>query len=76
MRENDPESFADAVEFDVKIRSSGLGTFKSEAYLHEQRVPLAEANLDIPTRAEIKRRQLQLGFDGCSPWGCRAGGQA
>lgn len=76
MRENDPESFADAVEFDVQIRSSGLGTFKSEAYLHEQRVPLTEANLDIPTRVEIKRRQLQLGFDGCSPWGCRTDGAA
>ncbi len=76
LRDEAPAEFADAVEFDVQIRSSGLGTFKSEAYLHEQRVPLTEANLDIPTRAEIKRRQLQLGFDGCSPWGCRTDGAA
>ena len=72
MRANDPDSFADAVEFDVQIRSRGLGTFKSEAYLHEDRVPLADADLSKLTKREKARLQgvLDFGRHGCSPWGC------
>lgn len=76
MRDHDPESFADAVEFDVQIRSGGLGTFKSEAYLHEERVPLAEADLSKLTKREKARMQGTLDFvparRSCSPWGCRS----
>lgn len=74
MRDHDPESFADAVEFDVQIRSAGLGTFKSEPYLHSDRVPLSEADLSKLTRREKARMQGSLKFTtakpSCSPWGC------
>lgn len=71
MRDETPVEFADAVAFDKALRSDSLRTFKSEAFLHPDRVPLDEANLDRETRAEWKRRQGQLEFGGCSPWGCR-----
>lgn len=69
LRDEAPAEFADAVEFDVELRAKPLGGFKSEAYLHSDRVPLAEANLDKVTRRENLQRQGRL-FEGCSPFGC------
>lgn len=69
LRDHAPEEFTDAVEFDVQLRAKPLGGFKSEAYLHSDRVPLAEANLDKVTRRENLKAQGRL-FAGCNPFDC------
>lgn len=69
LRDEAPAEFADAVEFDVELRAKPLGGFKSEAYLHGDRVPLAEANLDKVTRRENLAAQGRL-FQGCNPFDC------
>lgn len=69
LRDEVPDEFADAVEFDVQLRAKPLGGFKSEAYLHGDRVPLAEANLDKVTRRENLKAQGRL-FAGCNPFDC------
>lgn len=49
MKANDPESFADAVDIDQRLRSRGMLTvIRGEAYLHRQRVPLADINFKVP----------------------------
>lgn len=70
LRDEAPDEFADAVEFDVQLRAKPLGGFISEAYLHSDRVPLAEANLDKVTRREKLRAQGRL-FAGCNPFDCQ-----
>lgn len=70
MRDGTPVEFADAVDFDRSLRARPLGGFTAEAYLHADRVPLDEANLDRVGRKEAKRAQGRLRFS-CSPWGCR-----
>lgn len=71
LRDNAPADFADAVEFDAALRQSALGNFKDEAYLHSDRIPLAEVNLDRITRRDNLKAQGRLD-EGCSPWGaCR-----
>ena len=46
MKVNDPESFADAVEFDAAMRSDGnLWKMKEPAFLHRSCKPLAEVDL-------------------------------
>jgi len=44
---DDPDAWADAIDFDNQLRSGRLGDLlaPSEAFLHSQRVPLAEADL-------------------------------
>lgn len=44
MKRNDPEAWAEAVEVDRRIRK--IPRFKGQAFLHVQRVPLDEANLN------------------------------
>lgn len=48
MRDEDPESFADAVDFDRRIRR-GIPGVKGEAYVHRSTVPLDEVPLDDET---------------------------
>ena len=45
MRDNDPQSFARAADFDVRIRSV---VPEGEAYLHRQRVPLVDVQFKRP----------------------------
>lgn len=49
MRDNDPESWSDAVAMDVGVRTglSGPG-FKGSLYLHRSCVPLEEVDLSTP----------------------------
>lgn len=47
MRDNDPESWADAVEFDAAIRGGFLGN-KSQLFLHRSLKPLDEVDLSTP----------------------------
>lgn len=68
MRDERPQEWADAVEFDAAIRASGarataLGKpLLGEAYLHRSRRPLSEAPIDRVTAHEWGRRQGDL-FD-------------
>lgn len=79
LRDNHPEEWTDAVEFDHAIRKGGARglPLNGEAFLHRSRVPLELAPIDRVTRVEWRDRQLDLfedgDPDGCSPYGCRSG---
>lgn len=57
MKDNDPESWADAVEFDAAIRSGFAGS-RGELYLHRSLVPLRDVDLSTPA----ERGQIEFGF--------------
>lgn len=82
LRDNHPDEWADAVEFDRQIRHGGargermIGT----AYLHRSLMPLDQAPIDRVMPKEWADRQLDIfdvledgDPDGCSPYGCRSG---
>lgn len=80
LRDNHPDEWADAVEFDAAIRKGGSRglPLNGEAFLHRSRVPLDQAPIDKLTRAESARLQgdlldlIEVGEPaGCSPYGCR-----
>lgn len=86
LRDNHPDEWADAVEFDHEIRKGGARglPLNGEAFLHRGRVPLSIAPIDRVTRAEWADRQTDIfgqladieeegDPDGCSPYGCRSG---
>lgn len=80
LRDNHPDEWADAVDFDRAIRKGGARglPLNGEAFLHRSRVPLDVAPIDRVTRAEWRDRQHDLleelgDPDGCSPHGCRSG---
>lgn len=86
LRDNHPDEWADAVEFDAAIRKGGSRglPLNGEAFLHRSRIPLAIAPIDRVTSAEWRGRQGDLieaiadveeegDPDGCSPYGCRSG---
>jgi hypothetical protein len=86
LRDNHPQEWADAVEFDELLRShdSGRTTLAGDdimagAFLHRSRTPLAEAPIDRWSHKERAALQGDM-FDllaeedepaGCSPFGCR-----
>lgn len=82
MRDERPEEWADACDFDARIRKGGARALPldGEAFLHRSRVPLALAPVDRVTRAEAAERQGTMFDDledgdpgGCSPYGCHTG---
>lgn len=88
MRDNHPEQWADAVEFDRQIRKGGARglPLNGEAFLHRSRVPIDQAPIDRVTAKEWADRQTDIfdaiaeldllehgDEDGCSPYGCRSG---
>lgn len=87
LRDNHPDEWVDAVEFDAAIRRGGArgDALRGTAYLHRSRVPLDQAPIDHVTRAEWTDRQTDVldlladraaedgDPDGCSPYGCRSG---
>lgn len=86
LRDNYPEEWADAVEFDRLIRKGGARGLppNGEAFLHASRVPLDVAPIDRVTRREYAEMQTDIldeladiaengPADGCSPYGCRSG---
>lgn len=86
LRDNHPDEWADAVEFDEAIRKGGSRglPLNGEAFLHASRVPLSIAPIDHVTRGEAAENYaagqpslltlLEEGSpDGCSPYGCRSG---
>lgn len=87
LRDEQPEEWADAVDFDRRIRQGYARAIADgkplhgTAYLHASRVPLDQAPIDRVTHAEWKNRQVDV-FDaaadaevpeqrGCSPFVCR-----
>lgn len=84
MRDTRPQEWKDACEFDEAIRHGHPASstpLKGTAYLHRERVPLAEANIEIVTPTEHRRQQGELNLmdlgqfeedpPGCSPYACR-----
>lgn len=72
MRDESPDEFADAVDFDYSIRTrhGDRSKWSGKLFLHEQRVPLDQVDLGAD---DITPRQTTL-FDepfGCSPFGCQ-----
>ena len=89
LRDERPDEWADAVDFDERIRQGSRGgtggQLNGQAFLHRSRVPLAIAPIDRVTANEWHSRQgdvfdaiadqvIEDGDpDGCSPFGCRSG---
>lgn len=86
LRDEHPEEWADAVDFDQAIRNGSARAnaegkeLRGSMFLHRSRVPLDQAPIDRVTRREWSDRQgdifdeLEDGDpDGCSPWTCRSG---
>ncbi|WP_082310145.1 hypothetical protein [Nonomuraea sp. SBT364] len=83
LRDDHPEEWADAVEFDRALRAMPLRGIKEKPYLHRSLLPLDQAPIDKVTRREWSSRQGNLfdffadedpeegAVDGCSPWSCR-----
>ncbi|WP_033443244.1 hypothetical protein [Saccharothrix sp. NRRL B-16314] len=85
IRDNDPDGWTEAVEFDRAIRhghprATAQGQpLRGQYFLHRSCLPLDRVDLDAPAK---RRRHLQLlavdpaeeaDPDGCSPWSCRSG---
>lgn len=86
MRDERPDEFADAVEFDRAIRRGGARglPLNGQAFLHRSRLPLDQAPIDHVTHAERRDLAVEQQYDlldliedgdpdGCSPYGCRSG---
>lgn len=80
LRDNHPDEWADAVEFDAAIRKGGSRgmPLNGEAFLHRSRLPLSIAPIDRMSPREVADDSpslLDLIEDGepngCSPYGCR-----
>ncbi|OXM66106.1 hypothetical protein CF166_27115 [Amycolatopsis sp. KNN50.9b] len=79
IRDNDPDGWAEAVEFDRAIRhgyprAAEQGQkLRGQYFLHRSCKPLDQVDLD----ARPKRHRQPLAEDGdpdgCSPWSCRSG---
>ena len=62
MKENDPESFADAVFVDSALRESPLtrGAVKGQAFLHAHRIPLKDIDLsDVTGYADLMMAECE-----------------
>ncbi|WP_051581305.1 hypothetical protein [Pseudonocardia acaciae] len=83
MRDHDPAAWADAVEFDRRIRQRTFRGPQEVPFLHRSLLPLDQAPIDQVQRKELRDQQGDLfdlvehgDPDGCSPYGCRSGGEA
>ncbi|ORL77817.1 hypothetical protein A5N75_08275 [Prescottella equi] len=83
MRDQHPEQWADACDFDERIRKGETSAkpLDGEAFLHRSRVPLWIAPIGRVTSREWADAQMTIDDeiseygdpDGCSPYGCRSG---
>jgi len=85
MRDNRPDEWADAVEFDRLIRKGGARgePMRGQAFLHSSLLPLDQAPIDIVLPRDLRDDQSSIfellmieeegDPDGCSPYGCRSG---
>jgi hypothetical protein len=67
LRNNHPEEWQEAVEFDDAIRDGGARGLPpgTQAFVHQSAVPLRYANIELITDKDEGR-------GGCSPYGCRS----
>lgn len=85
-RDNDPDGWAEAVDFDKAIRdgyprATAHGQqLRGQYFLHPSCQPLDEVDLDRPATATKRHlRSVTTNAvededpDGCSPWSCRSG---
>ncbi|MFE9426226.1 hypothetical protein ACFYNO_25080 [Kitasatospora sp. NPDC006697] len=86
LRDNHPDEWADAVDFDHQMRATTLRGIKAAPYLHRSLLPLDQAPIDKVSRSEWADRQGDLFAaladqdededeqerPGCSPWSCRS----
>lgn len=86
IRDETPDEWADAVDFDERIRHDPTGRFVGQRFLHSSALPLASAPIDRDSYRVWAGRQgdvLQLlalddfeesidadALTGCSPFGC------
>jgi hypothetical protein len=84
MRDQRPSDWADAVDFDRRIRTGGGNeSMVGSAFLHSSRVPLDLAPIDRVLPRDVREDQMTIfeelmiqeegDPDGCSPYGCRSG---
>ncbi|WP_232285504.1 hypothetical protein [Saccharomonospora marina] len=85
LRDNDPDGWAEAVEFDRAIRdgyphATRQGQeLRGQYFLHRSCQPLDEVDLDPPAPGKRHLRLVSAKAveeddpDGCSPWSCRSG---
>ncbi|SDJ00619.1 hypothetical protein SAMN05192558_104136 [Actinokineospora alba] len=88
LRDNDPDGWAEAVEFDKAIRhghprATAQGQpLRGQYFLHRSCQPLDQVDLDPPAPSPAKRHLRLITAstveedgdpDGCSPWSCRSG---
>ncbi|MBB5801323.1 hypothetical protein F4560_001091 [Saccharothrix ecbatanensis] len=85
IRDNDPDGWAEAVEFDRAIRrghprATAQGRpLRGQYLLHRSYLPLDQVDLDAPAKRRRHHRLLavdpveEADPDGCSPWTCRSG---
>ncbi len=71
MKAHDPESFADAVEIDRRLRSmnaigqgKNLTVLRGKAYLHPSRIPLADIPFQVDGKPERRLIDLDFGLFG------------
>lgn len=67
MRDDDPTSWDDAVDFDETFRrrvSDGLTALRGVPYLHDSRVPLRHADIDLPGRDGVGQMMFDTMFGG------------
>jgi hypothetical protein len=62
LRNNDPAGFADAVDFDRKIRECDNDVLLGTLYIHSSRVPLGAADI----RSDEERGQMLMWQDECT----------
>jgi len=77
LRDYYPDEFADAVDFDKKMREFHSGqprTKNNLFFLHKTFVPLDEADLSVRSRKEVAEDQMEL-FT-CSPFSCNGDEEA
>jgi hypothetical protein len=85
MRDNRPDEWADAVDFDRRVRERSFKGPNQVPYLRRSLLPLDQAPIDRRTGGE-RRADNATGSlldlidldedgdpDGCSPFGCRSG---
>ena len=63
MKANDPESWADAVDFDAKVRT-GLVNIREPVFIHRSLVPLADVDLTNPAAGQLSMLDECLGMCG------------
>lgn len=87
IRDNDPEGWEEAIEFDRAIRNGHPHAnrqgrqLRGQYFLHRSCQPLDRVELDTPSRGKLQLRLVTASAaadeeadpDGCSPWSCRSG---